>query len=154
MKPSGNKILSSCRQKEPTVASFDPIENVWTEVGKLQVARSYLGVVQLDESFLVIGGDNRGQRFSPLDTDPKIESCNLSFRKEQKSPKKLRLCPQINESIARKSPEDRCSRTIKLDIDANSMNCQYFKLLNSCWSWNFSGDKNYDEIVGQELFDV
>ena len=92
MKPSGNKILSSCRQKEPTVASFDPIENVWTEVGKLQVARSYLGVVQLDESFLVIGGDNRGQRFSPLDTDPKIESCNLSFSCKTVSPVIRKSC--------------------------------------------------------------
>ena len=39
-----------------TIARFDPIENSWTKLGNLKVARDRHGVIQVDNEFIVVGG--------------------------------------------------------------------------------------------------
>ena len=81
--------FSSCFKKESTVASFDPVENVWNEVGNLQVARNYHAVVELNDNFWVIGGDD-GEEFERSNlygaVGLPIESCNRSLSCRAVSP--------------------------------------------------------------------
>ena len=39
-----------------TIARFDPIENTWTKLGYLKMARDGHGVIQVDNEFIVVGG--------------------------------------------------------------------------------------------------
>ena len=48
--PRNSKVFQS------TIARFDPIEDSWTKLGKLKVARSGHDVIQVDNEFTVIGG--------------------------------------------------------------------------------------------------
>ena len=58
---------------QSTIARFDPIENSWTKLGNLKVARSGHGVIQVDNEFIVVGG-SRNERFE----DEPTESCKLN----------------------------------------------------------------------------
>ena len=55
------------------IARFDPIKNSWTKLGNLKVAREKLGVIQVDNEFIVVGGMRDGW-FDLLPT----ESCKLN----------------------------------------------------------------------------
>ena len=55
---------------QSTIARFDPIENTWTKLGSLKVARKEHGVIQIDNEFIVVGGD---QYNAPT------ESCKLNL---------------------------------------------------------------------------
>ena len=57
--------------KLTTIARFDPIQNNWTVLGNLNVARNSHGVIQVDNQFIVVGG-SRGSGDEPT------ESCKLS----------------------------------------------------------------------------
>ena len=54
------------------IARFDPIENSWTNLGNLNIARSGLGVVRVDNEFIVVGGSREGPEDIPA------ESCSLN----------------------------------------------------------------------------
>ena len=58
--------------KQSTIARFDPIENSWTPLGNLNVARYAHGVIQVDNEFIVVGGNRSG------DEDEPTESCKLN----------------------------------------------------------------------------
>ena len=55
---------------QSTIARFDPIKNSWTKLGDLKEGRSGLGVIQVDNEFIVVGG----LRYGPVPT----ESCKLN----------------------------------------------------------------------------
>ena len=57
---------------QTTIARFDPVQNSWTKLGNLNVARERHGVIQIDDKFIVIGGwtDDGG--------DVPTESCQLN----------------------------------------------------------------------------
>ena len=55
-----------------TIARFDPIKNSWKKLGNLILARAGLGVIQLGNEFIVVGGNREG--FEGIPT----ESCKLS----------------------------------------------------------------------------
>ena len=57
---------------QSTIARFDPIENSWTELGNLKVARYGHGVIQVDNEFIVVGGHLDGAEEEPT------ESCKLN----------------------------------------------------------------------------
>ena len=57
---------------QSTIARFDPIENSWTRLGKLEVSRSGHGVIQVDNEFIVVGGLRWGKEDEPA------ESCKLN----------------------------------------------------------------------------
>ena len=57
---------------QSTIARFDPIENSWTKLGNLKVPRSGHGVIQVDNEFIVVGGNRKG------DEDEPTESCKLN----------------------------------------------------------------------------
>ena len=38
------------------IVRFDPIKNSWTTLGYLKVARAGLGVIKVDNEFIVVGG--------------------------------------------------------------------------------------------------
>ena len=57
---------------QSTIARFDPIENSWTKLGNLKVARRGHGVIQVNNEFIVVGGN----RYS--DEDEPTESCKLN----------------------------------------------------------------------------
>ena len=58
--------------EQSTIARFDPIENSWTKLGNLKVARSSHGVIQVDNEFIVVGGVNGFEGGEPT------ESCKLN----------------------------------------------------------------------------
>ena len=43
-------------ERQSTIARFDPIENIWTKLGNLKVPRWGLGVIEVDNEFIVVGG--------------------------------------------------------------------------------------------------
>ena len=58
--------------KESTIARFHPVENIWTYLGKLNVARSGHGVIQVDNEFIIVGGERDSKEDEPT------ESCKFS----------------------------------------------------------------------------
>ena len=58
--------------KESTIARFHPVENIWTYLGKLNVARSGHGVIQFDDEFIIVGGERDSEEEEPT------ESCEFS----------------------------------------------------------------------------
>ena len=60
-------IPNNSAGSQSTIARFDPIENSWTKLGNLQVARYGHGVIQVGNEFIVVGGDYK--------KDLPIESC-------------------------------------------------------------------------------
>ena len=57
---------------QSTIARFDPIENSWTKLGNLKVARRAHGVIQVDIEFIVVGG------YTAPDGAVPTESCKLN----------------------------------------------------------------------------
>ena len=41
---------------QSTVARFDPVENIWSKLGDLNVAREGHGAIQVENEFIVVGG--------------------------------------------------------------------------------------------------
>ena len=41
---------------QSTIARFDPVQNSWTKLGNLKVARLAHGVIQVNNEFIVVGG--------------------------------------------------------------------------------------------------
>ena len=64
-------ILKNSGGRQSTIARFDPIQNSWTKLGDLNVARDGHGVIQVDNEILVIGGSRDS------DDDEPTESCKL-----------------------------------------------------------------------------
>ena len=60
-------------KSQSTIARFDPIENSWTKLGNLKVARAGHGVIQVDNEFIVVGGCKTRSCTSSVLT----ESCKL-----------------------------------------------------------------------------
>ena len=55
-----------------TIARFDPVENSWLKLGNLNIARYGLGVIQVHNELIVVGGNQDcGQ-------DEPTESCKLN----------------------------------------------------------------------------
>ena len=69
--PGSNIISYGFRS---AIARFDPIKNSWTKLGNLKVARDQLGVIQIDNEFIVVGGV-RDHKISK--EDEPTESCKL-----------------------------------------------------------------------------
>ena len=65
-------ILNYSQERQSTIARFDPIENSWTKLGNLNVARQAHGVIQIDNEFIVVGGTRSGFEDEPT------ESCKLN----------------------------------------------------------------------------
>ena len=65
-------IPTNSYKSQSTIARFDPIEDSWTKLGNLKVARRGHGVVQVDNDFIVVGGNQDG------DKDEATESCKLN----------------------------------------------------------------------------
>ena len=65
-------IPNNSKEEQSTIARFDPIKNSWTKLGNLKVARYEHGVIQVDNEFIVVGGDRDG------DEDEPTESCKLN----------------------------------------------------------------------------
>ena len=59
-------------ERQSTIARFDPIENIWTKLGNLKVPRWGLGVIEVDNEFIVVGGYRGGSAYEPTET------CKLS----------------------------------------------------------------------------
>ena len=70
--------INKSRESQSTIARFDPIQNNWSELGILNVARSAHGVIQVDNEFIVIGGlkDQIGVGFG-VNESYLTESCKL-----------------------------------------------------------------------------
>ena len=52
------------------ISRFDPIQNTWTKLGNLKIARRRHAAIQLDNEFIVVGGDVKGHVAT--------ESCKLN----------------------------------------------------------------------------
>ena len=59
-------------KKSKTIARFDPVENRWTKLGELKVGRNEHSVIQVNNEFIVVGGD----RAASTEREP-AESCKL-----------------------------------------------------------------------------
>ena len=60
--------------RQSTIARFDSIQNSWTKLGDLYMARSAHSVIQVDDTFIVVGGMNKvGENGKDVPT----ESCKL-----------------------------------------------------------------------------
>ena len=40
------------------IAKFDPSQNQWSQIGKLQASRHAFGMIEVDSKFLVMGGED------------------------------------------------------------------------------------------------
>ena len=69
-------ILNKSNTLESTIARFDPIQNSWSKLGNLKVARSSFGTIQVDDEIIVVGGKSTCQKCSAVDVP--TESCKLS----------------------------------------------------------------------------
>ena len=58
----------------PIIARFDPIKNSWTHLGKLKVARYGHSVIQVDNTFIAVGGQ---QATGYIGNFLSTESCKL-----------------------------------------------------------------------------
>ena len=65
-------IRNNSNEIQSTIARFDPIQNHWTKLGNLKVARDGLGVIQVGNEFIVIGGSRYDGEDEPT------ESCKLN----------------------------------------------------------------------------
>ena len=65
-------IPNNSQEEQSTIARFDPIENSWTKLGNLKVSRRGHGVIQVDNEFIVVGGNQDG------DKNEATESCKLN----------------------------------------------------------------------------
>ena len=65
-------ILNYSKDPQSTIARFDPIENTWTKLGNLNVAREGHGVIQVNNEFIVVGGSQSSGEDEPT------ESCKLN----------------------------------------------------------------------------
>ena len=63
-------------KRTKTIARFDPIQNSWTKLGSLEVGRSAHGVIQVDNEFIVVGGDRVIVVVNGNEGEP-TESCKL-----------------------------------------------------------------------------
>ena len=61
-------ILIYSKEHQSTIARFDPIENSWTKLGDLNVARAGHGVIQVNTEFIVVGGSRNGNKDEPTET--------------------------------------------------------------------------------------
>ena len=43
----------------PTIAKFDPTQNVWTKLGNLQFSRYGFGAIEIQKHFLIMGGEEK-----------------------------------------------------------------------------------------------
>ena len=60
---------------QKAIAQFDPVQDSWTKLGDLKVARLGHGVIQLDNDFIVIGGNSQDSKINiPVPT----ETCELN----------------------------------------------------------------------------
>ena len=60
---------------QKAIAQFDPVQDSWTKLGDLKVARLGHGVIQLDNDFIVIGGNSQDSKTKiPVPT----ETCKLN----------------------------------------------------------------------------
>ena len=64
-------IPNNSQESQSAIARFDPMENSWTKLGSLKVARTGHGVIQVDNEFIVVGGWRDGKEDEPT------ESCKL-----------------------------------------------------------------------------
>ena len=65
-------IPTNSYKSQSTIAQFDPIEDSWTKLGNLKVARRGHGVIRVDNEFIVVGGNQ------DVDKDEATESCKLN----------------------------------------------------------------------------
>ena len=65
-------IPNNSGKEQSTIARFDPIQNSWTKLGNLEVARNGHGVIQIGNEFIVVGGTRKS------DKDEPTESCKLN----------------------------------------------------------------------------
>ena len=63
---------NSSKPYQSTIARFDPIKNEWTKLGNLKVARAGHSVIQVDNEFIVVGGNREDSKL-----DEPTESCRL-----------------------------------------------------------------------------
>ena len=68
-------IPNNSYDEQSTIARFDPIENSWTKLGNLNVARRGHGVIQANNEFIVVGGSRDGNGY---DGGEPTESCELN----------------------------------------------------------------------------
>ena len=69
-------ILINSREDQSTIARFDPVENSWTKLGNLQVAREGHSVIQVANEFIVVGGQSNSRSNSYYEVP--TESCTLN----------------------------------------------------------------------------
>ena len=43
----------------PTIAKFDPTQNIWTKLGNLQFSRYGFGAIEIQKHFLIMGGEEK-----------------------------------------------------------------------------------------------
>ena len=65
---------NSSKPYQSTIARFDPIKNKWTKLGHLKVARDGHSVIQVDNEFIVVGGQQASYKGNYIST----ESCKLN----------------------------------------------------------------------------
>ena len=68
-------ILNYSHEIQSIIARFDPVDDSWTKLGNLQVARFGHGVIQVDNEFIVVGG-YRSRRHNGYEMS--TESCILN----------------------------------------------------------------------------
>ena len=67
-----SKPNNSSDKTQSTIARFDPVQNNWTKLGNLKVARRGLGVIQVKNEFIVVGG------LDGVDGGEPTETCKLN----------------------------------------------------------------------------
>ena len=76
-------LFGGMTDEEPTdvIAKFDPNSNKWSKMGNLQTRRFGLGVIEINEKFLVMGGTGEPDQMLSEECEIKNEIINCTTRK-------------------------------------------------------------------------
>ena len=73
------------------ISRFDPVQNSWTKLGYLQVARKGYSVIQVDNEFIVVGGADGYHSIYGILKELPTESCKINGQFMTCTMGKLRL---------------------------------------------------------------
>ena len=87
-------MLLYSKEQQSTIARFDPIENSWTKLGDLNMARSGQAVTQVDNEFIVVGGSQSGNKDEPTESS-KLKQQTMICTTREPSLSKFTFFPEL-----------------------------------------------------------
>ena len=88
-------IQNNSQERQSTIARFDPIQNSWTKMGNLEVARRGHGVIQVENEFIVVGGVPGGDGYNVLTESCKLNGQSMTCTTREPSLERFTYYPEL-----------------------------------------------------------